>query len=75
MTLTQAEQSLVGASGTFKHDAAGPLYRVRQRLAEGRTFGQSTTMVMAEPGISTILQRCVALGSTVPADLTQLSGP
>ena len=75
MTLTQAEQSLVGASSTFKHDAAGPLFRVRQRLAEGRTFNQATAMTQAEPGTPDILWRCAALGSTIPTDLTQLTGP
>ena len=75
MTLSQAEQSLVAASSsTLKHDCAGVLYRVRQRLAEGRTFPQATAMTMAEPGIPGVLQRCAAEGGTVPTDLTTLTG-
>lgn len=75
MTLSQAEASLINAPSTYRFDAAGPLYRVRQRLAEGRSFGQATTLTQAEPGVADILQRCAVLGSTIPTDLTQLSGP
>ena len=75
MTLTQAEQSLVGASSTYKHDAAGPLFRIRRYPAEGRTFDQATTLVQGEPGILQIQQRSASLGSTIPVDLTTLTGP
>lgn len=75
MTLSQAEASLVGAPSTYRFEVAGHLYKVREAIAQGYSFANATAKVMAEPGRATSLQRMALLGSTVPTDLTTLSGP
>lgn len=75
-TLTNLETGIVGAIPEIKARVAGPLYDVRQRIAQGYTFANATAMVWAIPHVRKGLSEAVAdYGWAGPADLTTLTGP
>lgn len=75
MTRAAAEAACATGPSTWRFDAAGPLYRIRAREAEGYSFTQAKAMTMAEPGIAALMQRLSLIGCPIPTDLTQLTTP
>lgn len=79
--LSDWETAAKTAAAPARHIAAGPMYAVRERMAQGYTFAQARDFVVARPDYRSALVQAQDLGFQVagavvgPSDFAALTGP